>query len=109
LNKYHAKKTTIDGIAYDSKFEANRHQELKLLERAHVISGLQRQVKFELIPKQKGERACCYIADFAYFEGKKLIVEDTKSKATMTPEYVIKRKLMKQKYPEYEFREVVKS
>ena len=109
MNKFHAKKTIIDGIQYDSAFEANRHQELKLLERAGVISGLQRQVKFELIPKQKGERACYYIADFVYFEGKQLVVEDTKSKATMTPEYIIKRKLMKQKYPEYEFREVVKS
>lgn len=106
--KYNAYKTTIDGITYDSKFEAARHQELKLLERAKMVSDLRRQVKFELIPKQKGERACCYIADFVYTEDGRKIVEDTKSPAMRTKDYVIKRKLMKQKYPEYEFREVVK-
>jgi hypothetical protein len=108
-NKYGAKKTIVDGIKFDSKFESTRYQELKLLERSKAITGLQRQIKFELIPKQKGEQACVYIADFVYFENGKPVVEDTKSPVTVKEHaYIIKRKLMKQIYPQYEFREVVK-
>lgn len=97
-NKYHSKKVNIDGITFDSKKEANRYCELKLLERAGEISGLALQVKFELIPAQKRdgkvvERACNYMADFVYRnKDGELIVEDTKG--FRTPDYIIKRKLM---------------
>lgn len=96
-NKYYnIKTTTSDGITHDSRKEANRWCELKLLERAGKISGLQRQVKFELIPKQDGERAVYYVADFCYVEDNKFVVEDVKSEATKKKEsYIIKRKLMK--------------
>jgi hypothetical protein len=96
MSKYGNIKTiTSDGIKHDSRKEANRWCELKLLERAGKISGLQRQVKFELIPKQDGERAVFYVADFMYIEGNKFIVEDVKSEATKKKEsYIIKRKLM---------------
>lgn len=40
-SKYKAKKTIVDNITFDSKKEANRYCELKLLERAKVISNLQ--------------------------------------------------------------------
>ena len=95
MNKYrNIKTTTSDGITHDSIKEANRWCELKLLERAGKIQHLQRQVKYALIPKQDGERAVEYIADFVYHEDGKLVVEDTKSPATRTKEYIIKRKLM---------------
>ena len=95
MNKYRNIKTpTSDGITHDSIKEANRWCELKLLERAGKIQHLQRQVKYALIPKQDGERAVEYIADFVYHEDGKLVVEDTKSPATRTKEYIIKRKLM---------------
>jgi hypothetical protein len=75
--------------------EANRWCELKMLEKAGLIQDLQRQVKFELIPKQDGERAVHYVADFVYVEDGKMIVEDVKSAATKkNKEYVIKRKLL---------------
>jgi hypothetical protein len=75
--------------------EANRWCELKMLEKAGLIKDLQRQVKFELIPKQDGERAVHYVADFVYVEDGKMIVEDVKSAATKkNKEYVIKRKLL---------------
>jgi hypothetical protein len=75
--------------------EANRWCELKMLEKAGKIQDLQRQVKFELIPKQDGERAVHYVADFVYVEDGKKIVEDVKSAATKkNKEYVIKRKLL---------------
>ena len=116
--KFNATKVTIDGHTFDSKKEANRYLELKLLERAGTITDLQLQVKFELIPAQytpdevkvlksgkekiiKGkclERECSYIADFVYTDLRtgKTVVED--SKGMRTPEYVIKRKLLRYRY-----------
>lgn len=106
--KYRSKKVNVDGICFDSKKEANRFCELKMLEKAGEISNLQRQVKYVLIPAQrepdtvgarggvkKGkliERECAYMADFVYEENGETVVEDTKG--FRTTEYVIKRKLM---------------
>ena len=72
--------------------------------RGHEFGNLRRQVKFELLPSQKGERGVWYIADFVYEENGKTIVEDVKGYRTDT--YIIKRKLFKLKYPEYQFQEV---
>lgn len=96
-SKYHAKK--VGGHA--SKKEHNRANQLKLMQRAGVISELREQVPYVLIPAQYDkagkllERACRYIADFVYRdEDGNLVVEDTKG--FKTPEYKIKRKLMLQ-------------
>ena len=53
-NKYGAKKLIIDGETFDSRMEARRWRELRLLQRAGEIDGLQRQVKYVLIPEQLG-------------------------------------------------------
>ena len=100
MSKYGNKKAVIDGITFDSKKEAKRYCELKLLQRAGVISNLELQKEFKLIPAQYDcnnkciERAVKYKADFYYTENGKRVVEDTKSKATKTKDYIIKRKLM---------------
>ena len=96
-SKYKNRKVSYNGEEYDSVKEYRRHDELKLLQRAGKISGLERQVKFELIPSQKlggkvVERACSYIADFTYYEDGKLIVEDCKGYATEV--FKLKKKLM---------------
>ena len=94
-NKYGAKKITdpATGFVFDSKAEFIRWCELRIMERAGKISDLQRQVKYELIPKQKGERACTYLADFVYKDSDgNTVVEDTKG--VRTDAYRIKRKLM---------------
>lgn len=93
--KYSNKKVvTESGIKYDSKREAKRGAELELLEKIGAISNLERQKKFEIIPKQDGERACTYVADFVYLdEHGNMVIEDVKG--MRTPEYIIKRKLMK--------------
>jgi hypothetical protein len=96
-SKYGAKKITQNGITFDSKREAKRYGELLLLERAGVITDLQMQVPFVLIPSQRingkvAERECKYIADFVYTENEKKVVEDTKG--MKTKDYIIKRKLM---------------
>ena len=77
-----------------------------MLEKSGIIKNLERQKKFELIPKTNNERAIFYVADFVYLEGEKLVCEDTKSYITKkNPTYIIKRKLFKYRFPEYEFRE----
>lgn len=116
MSKYHSKRTmTSDGIVHDSMKEAQRWDELRLLERAGKIRELRRQVNFTLIPAQyesypryskKGrrikdgqtciEKACHYRADFVYIDcsNDEVVVEDCKG--YKTPDYLIKRKLMLQ-------------
>lgn len=97
----------------DSRKEARRLAQLKLLEKAGVITNLRTQVKYVLIPTQyetyvryskKGQRLkdgvrclekeCSYYADFVYTiaETGENIVED--AKGVRTEAYRIKRKLM---------------
>lgn len=76
-----------------SKRENKRAGELYLLQHIGEISDLEEQVKYELIPKQEGERAVTYTADFRYRDKEgKLHVED--SKGFKTQQYIIRRKLM---------------
>jgi hypothetical protein len=82
-----------NGAVYPSRKQANRAAELYLLQRCGAISELQEEVDFELIPKQNGERACKYRADFVYIEDGKKITEDCKGFRTEV--YRLKRKLMK--------------
>lgn len=105
MNKYNNHKIIVNNIKFDSKKEAKRYQDLKLLEKANIIQNLVRQIPFELVPKQNGERAVKYIADFMYVETAtgKIIVEDVKGYRTDV--YKIKRKLFKWRYPQYEFLE----
>lgn len=106
-NKYNAKKTVINGIVFDSKKEANGYKNLEHLEKAGVIKNLRRQVRFELIPKQKDERAVFYVADYVYERDGQTVVADCKSAMTKKlPAYIIKRKLFKFRYPEYVFLEM---
>ena len=95
-----AKTITADGIVHDSQKEAIRWSELKLMERVGEIRNLKRQVRYELIPKQEGERAVVYIADFVYEDARtgETMVEDVKgyrnpSSATYA-KFVMKRKMM---------------
>lgn len=104
--KYGNKKVLVDGISFDSKREANRYIELKMMVRSGEISDLELQKEYELIPsqyeklpRQKGkpkclERSVKYIADFVYKDNRtgECVVEDTKG--VRTPEYIIKRKLL---------------
>lgn len=110
-NKYHNSAVIVDGISFQSRKEARRWCELKIMERAGMIHGLTRQKKFVLIPAQrepdtvgkrggrkKGaliEREVAYYADFYYYdrEGNE-VVEDVKSPATRTKDYILKRKMM---------------
>lgn len=114
VNKYHNEPCVVDGKRFDSRREARRYAELKVLERAGRVTDIRTQVPFELIPVQRAlsnevykrgphkgepkpgcvvESAVKYVADFVYktVDGK-TVVEDVKGRRTK--DYVIKRKLM---------------
>jgi hypothetical protein len=86
-SKYNNKKTVLDGHEFDSKKEATRYFNLKLKFLGGHITDLQVQVEFQL-------STCKYIADFTYYENGEYVVEDVKSKATMTAIYRLKKKIM---------------
>ena len=96
--KYHNQKTTYDGIQFDSKKEANRYQELLLLERAGLISDIECQPRYDLVVNT--HKLGFYRADFRYREvvTDMVMVEDVKSPATRTAVYQLKKKLMKALY-----------
>lgn len=110
--KYGNKKIIDGNEVFDSKKEYKHWCDLKILEKAGMISNLQRQVKYTLVPVQrepdtkgpkggiiKGkviEREVAYFADFVYLKDGETIVEDTKG--VRTKEYVIKRKLMLERH-----------
>lgn len=101
-SKFNAKKTTVDGIVFDSKREAARYVELKLLERAGAIKDLRLQVRYELIPAfdvdGKHYRPTSYVADFVYVDTKsgEEVVEDCKGFRTEV--YKLKAKMFAHKY-----------
>lgn len=106
VNKYQAQKCVYDGLRFDSHKELRRYLELRLLERSGQITGLQRQVRFELIPAQKDgngkfvECSLTYVADFTYYQNEEFVVEDVKGykQGGAYSVFTIKRKLMLYKY-----------
>lgn len=100
-NKYHSSKVKTDDGVFDSKKEYKRWLELKKFEADGIITDLNRQVPFELVPHQVREgkvieRAVKYFADFVYKVDGVMIVEDTKG--LKTADYIIKRKLMLERF-----------
>lgn len=87
-------------IRFDSKKEARRYDELLAMLKAGKIRDLRLQVEFTLqaaYTTHDGQRirAIRYKADFAYYTADgEYIVEDVKSRATQTPQYSMKKKLM---------------
>ena len=93
MNKFRNTPVTIVGIRFDSKAEAKRWGELRLLERANQIRDLERQVTYRL--EVNSELVSRYVADFRYFDRARSewVVEDVKG--VRTPEFKLKAKLMK--------------
>ena len=102
-SKYHSAPAKRAGVRFDSQKEARRYDELMVMLRAGIISDLRLQPQFTLQESyvtETGERirAIRYTADFSYRFGGKLVVEDVKSTATRTKEYLRNRKFMRSKY-----------
>ena len=93
-SKYGNKKTVIDGIKFDSKREASRWCDLRLMLRAGAIADLKRQVPYQVsvnsVPVFK------YMADFTYLRNGVLVVED--SKGMRTPIYRLKKRCVEAQY-----------
>ena len=99
-SKFHAKKTVVDGITFDSRKEARRYLTLKAMEDEGLIGGLRRQVRYELVPAfdvdGRHYRPVFYVADFVYVEDGRTVVEDVKG--VRTDVYKLKSKLFTRRY-----------
>lgn len=97
-NKYRAKKIEVDGLTFDSQKEAARWFDLLNLQRAKLITDLQRQVRFDLhgqhmpLVSDKGRRLS-YVADFVYRRDGAQVIED--AKGYRTPEFKLKKAIMR--------------
>ena len=110
--KYHSKRTTVNGIKFASKLEAERYQQLRLLSQTvpPLIKDLVLQPEFQIfrgyVDPETGEkvRSRFYVADFQYtdVEAHKVIVEDTKG--IETDVFRLKWDYVRSEYPQYEFR-----
>jgi len=92
MSKYHAIRTTVDGITFASKAEAAAYVNRKMLQANGDISNLRLQPRFKIVVN--GVHVCDYIADFEYdvTATGAHIVEDVKG--VRTPAFVLKQKLM---------------
>lgn len=93
--KYKNTVTYVAGERFDSKKEAKRYGELKLLEHAGKVADIKTQVRIDC--RVNGAKITTYIADFQYrcIERNVLITEDVKSDATRKlPVYRLKKKLV---------------
>ena len=98
--KYRNIKTEVDGITFDSKAEADRYCELKMLQAAGKVDGFGIQPSFVLAD---GVR---YRPDFIVCAGGHVWVEDVKGVETQA--FNLKRRLWEERYPWMELR-VIKS
>jgi predicted nuclease of restriction endonuclease-like RecB superfamily len=90
--KYHNMKISVDGIHFDSKAEAERYKELKMLKAAGEIKGFNIQPSFVLM---NGIR---YRPDFIICDKEgNIYVEDVKG--FETKEFIIKKRMWQQLYP----------
>ena len=109
MNKYHAKKTIVDGFKFDSKKESDRYAFLKLMEKSGKISDLELQPEFLLqerfVFNGKYIREIRYVADFAYTYNGKRIIEDVKGMKTDV--YIMKKKMLQFNYRDINFYEIL--
>ncbi len=98
-NKYKNVKVNVDGIRFDSKKEAARYKDLKLLLLGGVISHLELQPQIALMCN--GAKIGFYRPDFRYFDkqANATIVEDVKSKPTKTAVYNLKKRILLTQQP----------
>lgn len=114
--KYGNKHVEWQGQAFDSKKELQRWLVLMEAEEKGIISDLERQPQFELIPKvtetyvkhlKTKDKVCertvqlpiSYKGDFRYVKDGVTVVEDVKASAYMLdPKFLIKEKLFRWKF-----------
>src|SRR5258708_2708731 len=80
--QYGNRKTVRGGLTFDSKKEADRWNELLMLEKAGEIIDLRRQVRYEIW--FNNVKICDYVADATYVDRaeRDRVVEDSKGVRT---------------------------
>lgn len=114
MTKYRSRKTVINGITFASKLEAERYQQLRLLQKSGIIRDLVLQPEFQIfrgyVDPETGAktRSRFYVADFQYtdVEAHKVIVEDTKG--IETDVFRLKWDYVRSEYPQFEFRKLTR-
>ena len=103
-SKYGNRKAKTEEGNFDSQREYRRFKALKIMERAGIIQDVKHHVVFVIVDAvcypsiDKNQTARKYEADFTYMKDGKLVVEDVKSEATITPLYELKKQLMIEKH-----------
>ena len=98
-SKFRAKKTTIDGVVFDSKKEAARYVELKRLQEAGDVLWFHLQVPLILWGTDKGDgKPERYRVDFQVFwSDGRVSYED--AKGMQTRQFKRKKKIVERLYP----------
>ena len=115
-NKYHNIKCEYNGIKFDSTKEMKRYIVLDNAQQSGLISNLERQVQYTLLPtiyedvevklktkskmvRRVAQRAVVYNCDFRYTDKDgNVVVEDvkaTKNLAALDKAYLLKKKMMR--------------
>ena len=99
--KYRNIKTVVDGITFDSKKEAKRYNELKLLKQAGIIEAFDIKVKYPYtitysVNDKTYSRNAHYESDFVVYYKDRIEVEDVKG--VQTPIFKQKKRIMKALY-----------
>jgi hypothetical protein len=105
-NKYGAVPVVVDGIRFDSTKESRRYRDLVLLERAGAIRDLVLQPSFPIqvvaLWRPGGEIVTVgrFTADFQYRDvaTDEIVYEDTKTPATKTTAYRLRKRLVEAIY-----------
>jgi len=115
MTKYGAKKTQVNGITFSSRLEADRYQQLLLLEKAGEIAELKLQPELQImegwVDPETGEkhRSRFYVGDFKYLDmaSHAWVIEDTKGVETAV--FGLKWEYVQSEYPQYVFRKLTRS
>ncbi len=96
--KYNNNRIKVDGILFDSQFEADYYNNLKLQLRMGTIKGFCRQAQFILLEGFAGSQPEIYKADFIVFnlDGTAEVID---TKGVETEVFKIKHKQFKAKFP----------
>lgn len=96
-NKYHARKTTVYGITFDSKREAEWYMMLREKQRLGEIKSIDLQPTYTLLEgfrdnTGKAQKPITYTADFLveYDDGRREVIE---VKGVRTRDYQLRKKL----------------
>ena len=113
-SRYHNLKCEYNGLKFDSKTEMEYYKYLLGLQEKGIVKEIKTQIKYSLQDKfkykDKVQREIVYIVDFVviYSDGREEVIDIKGSVHNIDPVFKIKRKLLLCKYPNIDFRVIVK-